>query len=97
VEAIATTGLGLVVGTFNWFLDLILILVISFYMLVDGERVWHGLTSFFAQNRDSLTELLQRNLQRFVSGQLLLGLFMAIPDVSILVIASSCFLLSLSV
>jgi len=46
VEAIATTGLGLV-GTFNWFLDLILILVISFYMLVDGERVWHGLTSIF--------------------------------------------------
>ncbi len=78
-EAIATTGLGLVVGTFNWVLDLILILVISFYMLIDGERVWQGLTSIFSPLiRDSLTEALQRNLQRFVSGQLLLGLFMAI-------------------
>lgn len=78
-EAIATTGLGLVVGTFNWVLDLILILVISFYMLVDSERVWRSLTSIFSPKiRDSLTEALQRNLQRFVSGQLLLGLFMFI-------------------
>ena len=78
-EAIASTGLGLVVGTFNWVLDLILILVISFYMLVDGERVWRGLTSIFSSKiRDGLTQALRRNLQRFVSGQLLLGLFMAI-------------------
>lgn len=78
-EAIASTGLGLVVGTFNWFLDLILVLVISFYMLVDGERVWRSLTSIFSQKiRDGLTQSLQRNLQRFVSGQLLLGIFMAI-------------------
>lgn len=78
-EAIASTGLGLVVGTFNWFLDLILVLVISFYMLIDGERVWRSLTGIFSPRiRDGLTQSLQRNLQRFVSGQLLLGLFMAI-------------------
>lgn len=78
-EAIASTGLGLVVGTFNWFLDLILILVISFYMLIDGERVWRGLTSFLSPNiQDELTQSLERNLQRFVTGQLLLGLFMAV-------------------
>lgn len=78
-EAIASTGLGLVVGTFNWVLDLILILVISFYMLIDGERIWRGLTSIFSPRiRDGLTQSLQRNLQRFVTGQLLLGLFMAI-------------------
>jgi len=33
---------------------------------------------FSPKIRDGLTELLQRNLQQFVSGQLLLGLFMAI-------------------
>lgn len=77
-EAIASTGLGLVVGTFNWFLDLILVLVISFYMLIDGERVWRSLTRIFSPTiRDGLTQSLQRNLQRFFSGQLLLGLFMA--------------------
>lgn len=77
-EAIAGTGLGLVLGTVNWFLDLILILVISFYMLLDGERLWLTLTSVFSPHiRYDLTEALRRNLQRFVSGQLLLGLFMA--------------------
>jgi predicted PurR-regulated permease PerM len=48
-------------------------------MLIDGERVWRGLTNIFSPKiRDGLTQSLQRNLQRFVSGQLLLGLFMAI-------------------
>lgn len=79
VEAIASTGFGLVVGTFSWFLDFILILVISFYMLLDGERVWQGLISILSPKiRNSLTESLQRNLQKFVSGQLLLGLFMTV-------------------
>ncbi|MES1022076.1 AI-2E family transporter [Gloeocapsa sp. BRSZ] len=78
-EAIATKGFGLVLGTFNWVLDLIFVLVISFYMLIDGERLWQGLTRIFAPTiREKLTESLQRNLQRFVSGQLLLGLFMAV-------------------
>ena len=78
-EKIAGTGFGLVVGTFNWVLDLILIIVISFYMLADGERVWQGLTNIFAPPiRAGLTEALRRNLQRFVSGQLLLGLFMTV-------------------
>ncbi|MGB7442175.1 MAG: AI-2E family transporter [Coleofasciculaceae cyanobacterium] len=77
-EAIASTGFGLVLGTFNWFIDLILILVLSFYMLIDGERVWQGLVKIFSPKiRTGLTESLQRNLQRFVFGQLLLGLFMA--------------------
>jgi len=78
-QAIASKSLGLVVGTFNWVLDLILILVISFYMLLDGDRLWQGLISLFSPPiRKHLTESLQRNLQRFVSGQLLLGLFMAV-------------------
>ncbi|MFB2834510.1 AI-2E family transporter [Aerosakkonemataceae cyanobacterium BLCC-F167] len=78
-EVIASKGLGLVVGTFNWFLDLIFILVISFYMLVDGEKVWGGITSFLSPVVSQvLTESLQKNLQKFISGQLLLGLFMAI-------------------
>lgn len=78
-EAIASTGLGLVVGTFNWFLDLILVLVISFYMLIDGERVWQSLVGIFSPRiRDGLTQSLQRNLQQFVLGQLSLGLFMTV-------------------
>ncbi len=79
VQAIASRGFGLVLGTVSWFLDGVLILVISFYMLVDGDRLWRTITWIFAPIiRDQLTESLQRNLQKFVSGQLLLGLFMAV-------------------
>lgn len=77
-RAIASTGIGLVVGTFNWVLDFILILVISFYLLLDGGKLWNGLTGIFSDPiRNSLTTSLRDSLQRFASGQLLLGLFMA--------------------
>ncbi|ERT06630.1 hypothetical protein M595_3385 [Lyngbya aestuarii BL J] len=78
-EAIAATSLGLVVGTFNWFIDFILILVIAFYMLLDGERLWDGITSFLSPKvRYIFTDCLARNLQGFVVGQFILGLFMAV-------------------
>lgn len=78
-QAIASGGLGLVLGTFNGVLDLVLVLVLSFYMLIDGQRVWRGLTAFITPAvRGRLTTSLEKNLQRFVSGQLILGLFMAV-------------------
>ncbi len=78
-ESLATTGVSFVLGTFNRFLDLILILVISFYMLIDGERLWKGLICFLNPTLQvELTASLKKNLQRFVTGQLFLGAFMAI-------------------
>ncbi len=77
-QTIASTGFGLLLGTFNWLLDFILILVISFYLLLDGEQIWQGVTGFLAPRLQArLTESLRDSLQRFASGQLLLGLFMA--------------------
>lgn len=77
-ETTAKTGVSVVLGTFDQFLDFILILVISFYMLIDGERLWGLFTSLFNPIiQKELTASLQRNLQQFVTGQLLLGTFMA--------------------
>ncbi|MGK7916412.1 MAG: AI-2E family transporter [Prochloraceae cyanobacterium] len=77
-EAITSKSLDIVLITFNWLLDLILILVISFYMLVDSERIWKTITCFFVPRvQQELTRTLQKNLQRFFTGQILLGLFMA--------------------
>ncbi len=79
VQSIAAQGFGLVLGTFNGVLDLIIVLVISFYMLLDSNRIWRSMTIILSPTiRECLTESLQYNLQRFISGQLLLGLFMAI-------------------
>ncbi len=78
-QDIASTGFGLVLGTFNWFIDLIVVVVVSFYMLLDGEKIWKGIVSFFSpQIRGVLTTTLEKNLQRFLTGQLILGLFMAV-------------------
>ena len=77
-EAITSKGLDIVLVTFNWLLDLILILVISFYMLIDSERIWRTTTCFFVPRvQQELTRTLDKNLQKFFTGQLLLGLFMA--------------------
>lgn len=78
-KTIASTGIGLVLGTFNWVLDLILILVISFYLVLDGQKIWNGITGIFSKPiREALTNSMRDSLQRFASGQLLLGLFMAV-------------------
>ena len=78
-KTIASTGIGLVLGTFNWVLDFILILVISFYLVLDGSQIWYGIAGIFSQPiRESLTNSMRDSLQRFASGQLLLGLFMAV-------------------
>jgi len=78
-QQIASTSFGLVIGTFNSVVELILILVLSFYMLLDGERIWNNFTKILNPKvRTELTNSISRNLQQFVTGQLLLGLFMAI-------------------
>ncbi|WP_197985033.1 AI-2E family transporter [Leptolyngbya sp. Cla-17] len=77
-ESTATKGVSLVLGTVNRFVDFILILVISFYMLIDGDRLWKAFTSVFTPIiQQELTVSLRTNLQRFGTGQLLLGTFMA--------------------
>ena len=67
-----------VVGTFTGVLNFILILVIAFYMLLEGGRLWQGLIGFLPERvRDQFSEALQYNLRGFFNGQLILGLFMA--------------------
>ncbi|PZV17869.1 MAG: AI-2E family transporter [Leptolyngbya sp.] len=77
-ESTATRGVSLVLGTVNRFVDFTLILVISFYMLIDGDRLWQAFTSVLNPLiQQELTISLRTNLQRFGTGQLLLGSFMA--------------------
>lgn len=78
IEPIFAGSLGIVLGTFNWFFDLVFILVIAFYMLLDGERLWKILITILSpQIREVITISLKRNLKKFVLGQTLQGVFMA--------------------
>jgi predicted PurR-regulated permease PerM len=71
-------SLEFVVGTFTGLFNFVLILVIAFYMLLDGSRLWRDLLGFLPLRvRGRFSDALTTNLRGFLTGQLLLGLFMA--------------------
>jgi predicted PurR-regulated permease PerM len=77
------SGIGTGWATFQVLLtnliDLILIAVVAFFMLLDGERVWHFIIKFFPTNiRQHLTTAIQQNFLGFFWGRLLLSLFFGI-------------------
>nr|WP_322744403.1 MULTISPECIES: AI-2E family transporter [unclassified Coleofasciculus] len=63
---------------FTTLLNLILITVIAFFMLLDGERLWVLILKFFPIHlRGRLTRVIQRNLLGFLRGQVILTLFLS--------------------
>jgi predicted PurR-regulated permease PerM len=78
VQGLAQQAVSLTLGTVFGLIELILVVVISFYMLLEGDRFWNGLIGLLpAQVGTRLTESLRFNLRGFFSGQLVLGVFMS--------------------
>ncbi|MBD1995729.1 AI-2E family transporter [Leptolyngbya sp. FACHB-541] len=70
------SGLSLIQIFFANLINLILIAVVSFFMLLDGERLWNFVLKVFPSHlRRRLTVTLQRNLLGFFWGRLLLCFF----------------------
>ena len=62
---------------FTNFLNLILIAVVSFFMLLDGQRLWGLILKSVPKNRRARFELIvKRKFSGFVQGQLILMLFL---------------------
>lgn len=60
-------------------LDVILIAVVSFFMLLDGRRLWNLTMKLFPPHlRQKLTEAIQKNFLGFFWGRLLLSIFFSI-------------------
>jgi predicted PurR-regulated permease PerM len=60
-------------------LNIVLVIVLAFYMLIYGDRVWNGLINLLPSNIGiPFNKSLQLNFQNFFLSQLLLGLFMVI-------------------
>jgi predicted PurR-regulated permease PerM len=77
LQALATQALGFAVGTLTGVLDTILVLVLAFYMLLYGERLWKGLIHLLPPAIGiPFGESLRLNFQNFFISQILLGLFM---------------------
>lgn len=72
-----SAGASFVVGRLtmlpNTLLSFVIILVVAFFMLIDGEKLWHlGLKLLPASNRDRVSRVLQQSFMGFFQGQLFL-------------------------
>lgn len=77
VQALAGQAVGFALGTLTGLIDTLLVVVLAFYMLLYGERMWQGLINLLpAKFGIPLSASLQLNFQNFFISQLLLGLFM---------------------
>ncbi|KAF3887018.1 MULTISPECIES: AI-2E family transporter [Nostocales] len=79
VQQLASAAVGFAGTVLSGLLDVILVVVLAFYMLLYGERVWFGLFNLLPANvRVPLRTSLQRNFHYFFLSQLLLAVFMGV-------------------
>jgi len=76
--AFAADALGLVSATATVLFNMLLVLIIAFVMLIDGEPLWRGMVAPLSRPLRSEAELFRASADRafggFVRGSLLLGL-----------------------
>ena len=76
--ASASDALGFVSATAGLLFDLVLVLIIAFIMLIDGERLWARFTKALSEEFRSEAELFRFSADRafggFVRGSLIVGL-----------------------
>jgi predicted PurR-regulated permease PerM len=77
VQVLATQFLGFALGTLTGLLDTVLVIVLAFYMLLYGKKLWLGIVGLLpAQIGLPLSDSLRLNFQNFFISQFLLALFM---------------------
>jgi predicted PurR-regulated permease PerM len=79
LASLLEVGGAIATGIFANFIDLIFILVVAFFMLLDGERLWRYLVQLFPNSiRSEITTSLKNNFLGFFRGRLILAIFFAI-------------------
>lgn len=74
---LASLAVGLALGTLSGLFETVLVIVLAFYMLLYGDRVWQELINLLPpQIGLPLSASLRLNFHNFFLTQLLLGLFM---------------------
>ncbi|HLP91491.1 MAG TPA: AI-2E family transporter [Nostocaceae cyanobacterium] len=79
VQQTASGAVGIAGILLSGLIDLVLVIVLAFYILLYGDRVWYGLINLLPNHIGTpLTKSLKLNFQNFFLSQLLLALFMVI-------------------
>jgi predicted PurR-regulated permease PerM len=80
-QALAGIGVGFatVQRLLTSLIDIILIAVVAFFMLLNGERLWYFVLKLFPEHlRNDLTVAIQRNFLGFFWGRLILSVFFGV-------------------
>ncbi len=99
-QVISSLGTSLVIlqTFFTNFVTFVLIAVIAFFILLDGEKLWDFILKVVPkQRRSRFTAIIKRNFLGFFKGQLLLTLFLTISTFLVFVILGVPFPLLLAV
>lgn len=104
-EQLRNQAISLLVNSLNIFqsfitnfVTFILIAVVAFFMLLDGEKLWHFVLKIVPQRRrNKFTKIIKRNFLGFFQGQLILTLFLTSSTFIILLVLKVPFALILSV
>lgn len=99
-RAIASLGASLAIlqTLLTNFVTFVLIAVIAFFMLLDGEKLWEFILKIVPrQRRSRFTAIIKRNFLGFFRGQLLLTLFLTISTFLVFLILRVPFPLVLAV
>ncbi|MDZ8028995.1 MAG: AI-2E family transporter [Nostoc sp. DedQUE01] len=92
------TSLAILQGFLTNFVTFILIAVVAFFMLLDGEKLWNFILKIVPkQRRDRFTKVIRRAFLGFFRGQFLLSLFLTSSTFLVFLILQVPFALLLSV
>lgn len=87
IQTIAPQALEVALGTLSGLVDSILVFVLAFYMLLDGNRLWQGLINLLPPHFGiPLARSLRLNFQNFFISQILLALVMVLALIPVLLI-----------
>ncbi|WP_353930291.1 AI-2E family transporter [Okeanomitos corallinicola TIOX110] len=79
LQQIASGAVGFAGTLLSGILNMVLVVVLAFYMLLYGDRVWYSLINLLPSNIGiPFSKSLQLNFQNFFLSQLLLGVFMVL-------------------
>jgi predicted PurR-regulated permease PerM len=94
LEPLTKQALGLALITLNWLVNSIFVLVLSFYMLLYGDRLWLGLMGLIPpQYGVPLGDSLRLNFHNFFISQILLASLMAIALLPVFIVLKAPFAL----
>lgn len=95
--SIVGTGLSTIQNLFLSLLDLVLIIVVAFFMLLDGKPLWDFVLRVFPQHlRANLTVTITKNFLGFFWGRLLLSIFFAISTFLVFILLGVPYALALA-